>query len=216
MQPLRNKRSWLVVASLLCAGCLHDFPPAGPSDAGPTSEAGPRPDRARDGAPAKLDQPLLLPDALVLACVGAATVGWHASKAGELAVCDGDPVDLCGAAARCGAGWHLCTPSEYASVFPSDGAPPDSETQSAWLAACVNPSGLAEGVCAAGCPAECSATSTSLATGCDGAETAGSEGCAAVGLVSAARCWRIGASGSGFWVPRPAYYGYNRSLCCRS
>lgn len=139
---------------------------------------------------------------------------------GAIVACTGpaDAVNQCDAQALCGAGWHMCTATEYRAQYAAM-EPPAVDMSNLWLASCVrdgaDPQAPSDGVCS-----ECTSTATggdvNLAFSCVNAVRISSESLY-VGVRAGAACTFVGTEEAGndaYWSVELASTQLGGAFCC--
>jgi hypothetical protein len=135
-----------------------------------------------------------------------------------MAICMASGRTQCEAARSCGAGWHLCSATEYLARGGRD-VPPPSTVIRAWIGACardVAGTGLSDGVCSA-CEVNPSTPWTNVYD-CNGAGPLGPgmDG-DTVAVVTYHECQRVGrdvATNAAYWSIYWAGSGAGYAMCC--
>lgn len=124
-------------------------------------------------------------------------------------------VNQCAAAAACGAGWHLCTASEYQARY---GAADPGLTSNLWIAGCVREGGApfapTDAICASCGGAE--GSEVEISWWCNGITA--STSALNVGLRTAGACSNVGVddnANQAFWVTITSSQTLSGALCCK-
>jgi hypothetical protein len=140
--------------------------------------------------------------------------------AGTVVACEGQPGTLnqCDAEAACGAGWHMCTATEYRTYFESV-QPASAENATFWIASCVRNGGApmapSDTVCS-DCTGTQTGTDEAVATSCVNALTV-ETGQLYVGVRAGTACTFVGEDAAGndaFWNAQPARALQDGAFCC--
>ena len=126
-------------------------------------------------------------------------------------------VNQCLAELACGAGWHLCSASEYL-LYGGDKEGPGSL---AWIKGCVRTGGLpfapTNGLCSTICSPPAPIANANNSWPCGPGSGVGSPS-SNIGLITSSLCHRVGVNDKtteGFWSPLQVYLTESAAVCCK-